>query len=78
LPTSAQILVWMTISLVSFFITGDTLQDRARGNLLLFRLRWRPWCLSWCPGRRVALSALAVRFQRSLPSRTKRALCPAG
>jgi hypothetical protein len=23
-----------------FFLTVDTLQDRARGNLLLFRLRW--------------------------------------
>jgi hypothetical protein len=33
-----------------FFLTGDTLQDRARGNLLLFCLRWRPWCLSWCLG----------------------------
>jgi hypothetical protein len=33
-----------------FFLTGDTLQDRARGNLLLFRLRWRPRCLSWCLG----------------------------
>jgi hypothetical protein len=28
-----------------FFLTGDTLQDRARGNLLLFRLWWRPRCL---------------------------------
>jgi hypothetical protein len=28
-----------------FFLTGDTLHDRARGYLLLFRLRWRPWCL---------------------------------
>jgi hypothetical protein len=33
-----------------FFLTGDTLQDRARGNLLLFRLRWRPRCLPWCLG----------------------------
>jgi hypothetical protein len=61
-----------------FFLTVDTLQDRARGNLLLFRLRWRPRCLPRCLGRRVALSALAVRFRRSLPSRTRRALCPAG
>jgi hypothetical protein len=61
-----------------FFFTGDTLQDRARGNLLLFRLRWRPRCLPRCLGRRVARSALVVRFWRSLPSRTKRALCPAG
>jgi hypothetical protein len=60
-----------------FFLTVDTLQDRARGNLL-FRLRWRPWCLPWCLGRRVALSALVVRFRRSVPSRTKQALCPAG
>jgi hypothetical protein len=33
-----------------FFLTGDTLQDRARGNLLLFRLWWRPRCLSRCLG----------------------------
>jgi hypothetical protein len=33
-----------------FFLTGDTLQDRARGNLLLFRLRWRPRCLPRCLG----------------------------
>jgi hypothetical protein len=33
-----------------FFLTGDTLQDRARGNLLLFRLQWRPRCLPWCMG----------------------------
>jgi hypothetical protein len=61
-----------------FFLTGDTLQDRARGNLLLFRLWWRPQCLPRCLGRRVVHSALVVRFRRSLPSRTKRALCPAG
>jgi hypothetical protein len=33
-----------------FFLTGDTLQDRARGYLLLFRLRWRPRCLPRCLG----------------------------
>jgi hypothetical protein len=33
-----------------YFLTVDTLQDRARGNLLLFRLRWRPWCLPRCLG----------------------------
>jgi hypothetical protein len=33
-----------------FFLTCDMLQDRARGNLLLFRLRWRPRCLPWCLG----------------------------
>jgi hypothetical protein len=33
-----------------FFFTVDTLQDRARGNLLLFRLRWRPRCLPRCLG----------------------------
>jgi hypothetical protein len=33
-----------------FFLTGDTLQDRARGNLLLFRLSWRPRCLPRCLG----------------------------
>jgi hypothetical protein len=59
-------------------LTVDVLQDRARGNLLLFCLRWRSRCLPRCPGRRVALSALVVRFRRSLPSRTRRALCPAG
>jgi hypothetical protein len=63
---------------LAVFLTFDTSQDRARGNLLLFRLRWRPRCLPQCLGRRVALSALAVRFRRSPPSRTKRALCPAG
>ena len=61
-----------------FFLTGDTLQDRARGNLL-FRLWWRPQCLPRCLERRVVHSALVVRFRRSLPSRTKLALCsPAG
>jgi hypothetical protein len=45
---------------------------------LLFRLRWRPRLLPWCLGRGVALSALVVRFWRSLPSRTRRALRPAG
>jgi hypothetical protein len=33
-----------------FFLTGDTLQDRARGNLLLFRLWWRPRYLPRCLG----------------------------
>jgi hypothetical protein len=33
-----------------FFLTDDTLQGRARGNLLLFRLRWQPWRLSRCLG----------------------------
>jgi hypothetical protein len=65
-------------SLARVFLTVGTLQDRARGNLLLFRLRWRPRCLLWCLRRRVALSALAVRFRRSLPSRTRREPCPAG
>jgi hypothetical protein len=65
-------------SLARVFLTVDTLQDRARGNLLLFRLWRRPRCLPRCLGRRVALSALAVRFRRSLPSRTRRAPCPAG
>jgi hypothetical protein len=64
-------------SLARLFFTVDTSQDRARGNLL-FRPRWRQRCLPQCLGRRVALSALAVRFWRSLPSRTRRALCPAG
>jgi hypothetical protein len=63
---------------ILFFLTGDTLQGRARGNLLLSRLRWQPRRLPQCLGRRVALSALAARFRRLLPSRTKRALCLAG
>jgi hypothetical protein len=50
LPTSAQILAWTTISLVSIFLTRDTLQGRARGNLLLSRLRWQPRRLPWCLG----------------------------
>jgi hypothetical protein len=33
-----------------FFLTGDTLQERARGDLLLFHLRWRPRCLPRCLG----------------------------
>jgi hypothetical protein len=32
------------------FFTSDTLQDRARGNLLLFRLRWQPRRLPRCLG----------------------------
>jgi hypothetical protein len=62
----------------SFFLTVDALQGRAKGNLLLFRLRWRPRRLPWCLGQGVALSALVVRFRRSLSSRTRRAMCPAG
>jgi hypothetical protein len=69
-------LVGKSISRV--FLTVGTLQGRARGNLLLFRLRWRPRRLPWCLGRGVALSAPVVRFRHSLPSRTRRALCPAG
>jgi hypothetical protein len=65
-------------SLARVFLTVDVLQGRAKGNLLLFRLRWRPRRLPWCPGQGVALSAPVVRFRRSLPSRTRRALCPAG
>jgi hypothetical protein len=64
--------------LARVFLTVDVLQGRAKGNLLLFRLRWRPRRLSWCPGRGVALSAPVVRFRCSLPSRTRWALCPAG
>jgi hypothetical protein len=37
-------------SLAQIFLTVDTLQDRAKGNLLLFRLRWRPRCLPQCLG----------------------------
>jgi hypothetical protein len=50
LPTSARILAWTTISLVSIFLTGDTLQGRARGNWLLSRLRWQPRCQPRCLG----------------------------
>jgi hypothetical protein len=71
-------LVGKSLAREFFFLTIETLQDRARGNLLLFCLRWRPRCLPRCLGRRVALSALAVRFRRSLPSRMRRAPCPAG
>jgi hypothetical protein len=33
-----------------FFLTGDTLQGRARGNWLLSRLRWQPRRQPWCLG----------------------------
>jgi hypothetical protein len=33
-----------------FFLIGDTLQGRARGNLLLSRLRWQPRRLPRCLG----------------------------
>jgi hypothetical protein len=39
----------------SFFLTVDALQGWAKGNLLLFRLRWRPRRLPWCLGRGVVL-----------------------
>jgi hypothetical protein len=65
-------------SLARVFLTVDALQGRAKGNLLLFRLRWQPRWLPWCLGRGVALSAPVVRFRRSLPSRMRRALCPTG
>jgi hypothetical protein len=61
-----------------YIFTVDTLQGRTRGNLLLFRLRWRPLRLPWCLGRRVVLSVLVPRFRRSLPSGMRWALCPAG
>jgi hypothetical protein len=78
LPTSAQILAWTTISSVSFFLTGGTLQGQARGKWLLSRLRWQPRRLPRWSRRRVALSAQAVRSRRPLPSRARRAPCPAG
>jgi hypothetical protein len=53
-------------SVARVFLTVGTLQGRARGNLLLFRLRWRPRRLPWCLGRGVALSAPVVRFRHSL------------
>jgi hypothetical protein len=35
-------------SLARIFLTVDASQDRARGNWLLFRLRWRQRCLPQC------------------------------
>jgi hypothetical protein len=78
LPTSARILAWTTISSVSIFLTDGTLQGRARGKWLLSRLRWQPRRQPRWSGQRVALSAQAARFRRPLPSRTRRAPCPAG
>jgi hypothetical protein len=69
---------YLTGKSLARFFTVDASQDRAKGNWLLFHLRWRQRCLPQCLWRRVALLALAVRFRRSLPSRTRRALCPAG
>jgi hypothetical protein len=50
LPTSAQTFVRTTISPVRFFLTGVTLQGRAKGNLLPSRLRWQPQRLPWFLG----------------------------
>jgi hypothetical protein len=61
-----------------FFKSVDTLQGQAKANLLLFRVPWRPRRLPWCPGRRVVLLVPVVRFRHSLPSGTRRALCPVG
>jgi hypothetical protein len=61
-----------------FFKSVDTSQGRAKTNLLLFRLPWRPRRLPWCPGRRVVLLVPVARFQHSLSSGTRRALYPAG
>jgi hypothetical protein len=61
-----------------FFLTGGTLQGQARGKWLLSRLRWQPRRLPRWSRRRVALSAQAARSRRPLPSRARRAPCPAG
>jgi hypothetical protein len=65
-------------SLARVFLSVDTSQGRTKANLLLFRLPWRPRRLPWCPGRRVVLLVPVARFRHSLPSGTRRALCPAG
>jgi hypothetical protein len=61
-----------------FLKSVDKLQGQAKANLLSFRPPWRPRRLPWCPGRRVVLLVPVVRFRHSLPSGTRRALCPAG
>jgi hypothetical protein len=61
-----------------FFFTSGTLQGQARGKWLLSRLRWQPRRQPRWSGQRVALSAQAARFCRPLPSRARRAPCPAG
>jgi hypothetical protein len=61
-----------------FFKSVDMSQGRTKANLLLFHLPWRPRRLPWCPGRRAVLLVPVVRFRHSLPSGTRRVLCPAG
>jgi hypothetical protein len=65
-------------SLARVFLTGDTSQGRTKTNLLLFCLPWRPRRLPWCPGRRAVLLVPAARYRHSLPSGTRRVLCPTG
>jgi hypothetical protein len=65
-----------------FFLTGDMLQVRVRGNWLLSRLRRQPRRQQRWLGRRVPrktrgpLSARAARFCQPLPPRTWQAPCP--
>jgi hypothetical protein len=59
------------------FFYIDMSQGQTKANLLLFRLPWRPRRLPWCPGRAVLLVPVE-RFWHSLPSGTRRVLCPAG
>jgi hypothetical protein len=61
-----------------FFKYVDMSQGRTKANLLLFRLPGRPRRLPWCPGRRAVLLVPVARFRHSLPSGTRRVLCPAG
>ena len=82
LLTSPPTLVWTIILLVSrwleFFLSVDTSQGQKKANLLLFRLPCRPRRLPWCQGRRAVLLVPAARCRHSLPSGTRRVLCPAG
>jgi hypothetical protein len=84
-PTSPPTLAWTIILLVSrwldffcYFLFVDTSQGRTKANLLLFRLPRRPRRLPWCQGRRAVPLVPAARCRHSLPSGTRRVLCPAG
>jgi hypothetical protein len=70
--------VGKSLARLCVFLSVYTLQGRAKANLLLFSPPWRPRRLPWCLGRRVVLLVPVVRFRHSLPSGTRRALCPAG
>jgi hypothetical protein len=70
--------VGKSLARLFFSKSVDTSQGRAKADLLLFRPPCRPRRLPWCPGRRVVLLVPVARFRHSLPSGTRRALCPAG